>query len=1059
MSISSKLLLASMTSAFAVSAVAQVTTSSVSGRVADKNGNALQGAIVSAVHQPSGTRYTGVSNHDGRFTIQGMRTGGPYTVTISLIGHEKKSYSGLVLQLGQQLPLDVQLNDADAELGEVVVQSSSKRRAGAIENFSLESITQTATVDRHIYDIIRNAPMVQANKTGGLSIAGQNNRYNSFMIDGSVSNDVFGLSASGTNGGQSSANPISLDAIQEIQVSVAPFDVRQSGFTGGAINAVTKQGTNSFKGSAYGLYNNESMYGKYNLSAHDGAQYKPLSKQSTATVGATLGGPIVKDKLFFFLSAEQRKETYPSTYFPGYAPDALSEETAKKILEFYNKRTNKNDVYGSRSVDQKAVGILARLDWNINDQHKFALRWQHNDSFDQVYSASPYTFNFNNSGYSINNRTNSFVLELNSKLTDRIHNELRFSAAYVRDHRDVAYQGPTVQISNVPSADGKRKATVNIGTEYSSGVNYLNQDIYTLEDNLSMYLGDHTLTFGTHNEFYRMTNAFIQAANGAWYYNSLSDFENDTPWRMRYYYSDPALTNGDLKYAPLMHFAQWGVYAQDKWNVNNRLELTAGLRVDVPMALNNPMANPTYNKLATEKGFPLVGEMPSAKLMVSPRLGFRYWTDAARRSLLRGGVGMFTGRVPFVWLSNAYGNTGMELKKITINNKDVPNLSTAANDPHAAVQKAKAPAAEIVVIDKDFRYPQALRFNLAWEYTLPGAVKMTLEGLYSKNLNAIFYENLAVAPAGKVYAVAGNEASAVKYYSKITREYQNIINLRSVNKGYSYSLSALFEKDFDFGLGLRGSYTYGRSKSVNDGTSSVAASNWGYYVARDMQDAGELSNSRFDIPHRVMLQLNYTSPRYAQGLMSTEVGLTYNGSSGYRYSLVMNESADFNGDGQRGNSLLYIPTKEEVRTMDFTDHKGKALSPEALMAARQNVENWIMGDSYASEHRGQIAERNSNLSPWENEINLHLAQNFHLPKQYGKLQLSFDVMNFANMLNKNWGATYGNVYSIAPLGVSKVSTKDKVSTAQFFDNTQNATIRPSDIFSRWHMQVGLRYTF
>ncbi|MDO5074935.1 MAG: TonB-dependent receptor [Bacteroidales bacterium] len=1059
MSISSKLLLASVLPAFAVSAMAQVTTSSVSGRVADKNGSALEGAIVSAVHNPSGTRYTGVANQDGRFTIQGMRTGGPYTITISLIGHEKKIFSGLVLQLGQQLPLDVQLQDADSQLGEVVVQTSSKRRAGAIENFSLESITQTATVDRHIYDIIRNAPMVQTNKAGGLSIAGQNNRYNSFMIDGSVSNDVFGLAASGTNGGQSSANPISLDAIQEIQVSVAPFDVRQSGFTGGAINAVTKQGTNAFKGSVYGLYNNESMYGKYNQSAHDGIQYKPLSEQSSATIGATLGGPIVKDKLFFFLSAEQRKESYPSTYYPGYAPDALSQETADKILSLYKQRTGKNDSYGSRDVEQKAVGILARLDWNINDWHKLAVRWQHNDSFDEVYSASSRTFNFNNSGYSMNNVTNSFVLELNSKITDRIHNELRASAAYVRDHRDVAYQGPTVQINDVPTSDKKRKTSVNIGTEYSSGVNYLHQDIYTLEDNLSFYLGDHTVTLGTHNEFYRMKNAFIQAANGAWYYNNFEDFVADKPWRMRYYYSDPALTGGDLKYAPLMNFAQWGLYGQDKWNVNSRLELTAGLRFDLPMSLNEPMSNPTYNKFAQEKHFPLVGEMPSPKLMVSPRLGFRYWTDAARHSLLRGGVGIFTGRVPFVWLSNAYGNTGMELKKITISNKDVPNLETAANDPYAAVKSAKAPAAEIVVIDKQFRYPQALRFNLAWEYTLPANVKMTLEGLYSRNLNAVFYENLAVEPTGKAYAIAGNEASAVKYYSKITKEYQNIINLRSVNKGYSYSLSALFEKDFDFGLGLRGSYTYGRSKSVNDGTSSVAASNWGYYVARDMQDAGEVSNSRFDIPHRVMFQVNYTSPRYARGLMSTELGLTYNGSSGYRYSLVMNESADFNGDGQRGNSLLYIPTAAEVQNLVFTDHKGKALTPEALATARQNVENWIMGDSYAANHRGQIAERNSNLSKWENEINVHLAQNFHLPKQWGKLQVSLDVMNFANMLNKEWGATYGNVYSIAPLGVAKMNTKDGVSTAQFFDNTANATIRPNDVLSRWHMQLGVRYTF
>lgn len=1061
MSISKKVLLASLLPAVAVTTMAQVTTSSVSGRVVDVNNQVLQGAGVVAIHQPSGTRYAAVTNKDGRFTIQGMRPGGPYRIMVSLLGYEKKVFPGLFLELGSQLPLNVELSEADTELGEAVVQTTKKKRTGTIENFSLESITQTPTVSRHLYDVVKNAPMVQTNKAGGITIAGQNNRYNSFMIDGSVSNDVFGLAASGTNGGQSGANPISIDAIQEIQVSVAPFDVRQSGFTGGAINAVTKQGTNSFKGSAYWLFNNEDMYGRYSMLEEKSI---PLTEQSTNTLGFTFGGPIIKDKLFFFTSLENKKKIYPSTYYPGYSDRIISSSVADQIIDIYKQRTGITETYGQRDVVQQSLGFLTRIDWNINEKNKLAFRWQHNHSYDDAFSPSIRNFVFNNSAYRFTNNSHSLVLELNSELAENLHNEFRASATYVRDHRAVPYQGPNVTIQNVVADNSKySQSNVYIGTDYNSGVNYLKQNIFTIEDNLSIYSGDHTFTVGTHNEFYRMQNGFLQASNGSWSYSSLQDFINDTPYQFSYFYSDPTRTGGDLRYAPKMYFGQFGIYGQDKWNITPQLELTAGLRFDVPLSFNSPVENAEYNVFARQHGFALIGKMPSAKLMASPRVGFRWWTDTERRSLVRGGVGLFTGRVPFVWLSNAYGNTGVELKKVTISDNPAPNMTDYANNPLAGVANGKSAASDLVVIDKKFRYPQALRFNVAWEYRLPADIKMTIEGLYTRNLNAVFFDNLALQANGKnTYAVEGVEASATKNYAFLTRQYRSIINLRSVNKGYSYSLSTLLEKDFDFGLGVKASYTFGRSKSLNDGTSSVAYSNWQYYYAKDAQNTNELSYSRFDIPHRVMVQLNYTSPKYAFGRMSTEVGLVYNGSNGGRYSLLMNEGRlDYNGDGSRGNSLMYIPTTAEVAGLTFVDAKGKALTPEKLAQARENVENWILSDSYASKHRGQYAERNSNLTKWEHEVNLHFAQNFFLPKDWGKLQVSLDIMNFANMLNKKWGATYGNTYSVAPLGLAKL-TKDPVTgnnVATFYDNTVNASVNPNNIFSRWHMQLGVRYTF
>ena len=513
----SKLFLAAMATTITVCASAQVTTSAVSGQVIDETGQAVIGATVLAVHEPSGTQYGAVTNMDGRYTIQGMRTGGPYKIEISYVGYKKSTYTDLYLELGNTLGLNAKMEPSSELLDEVVVVADAKANAGASSNFSTQKIENTPTVDRNIYDIVKNMPMAMTSKNGGITFAGSNNRYNSFQIDGTVSNDVFGLAASGTNGGQTGANPISMDAIQEIQVVVAPFDVRQSGFTGGGINAITKQGTNTTHGSFYTYFNNQNMYGKYSA-IRDYAK-SPMTQQYTRTFGGTLGGAIVKDKLFYFVSAEGKKESYPSSIYPGYTSEYLTADVASQIANKYKELTGFEEGYSQRNVDQKSFGLLARIDWNINQDHKLAIRYQHNNSYDDSYGPSAYSYTFNNSSYRMNNKTNSIVAELNSHLGENLYNELRASASFIRDHRDVGYQGPTVQISNILGGDGQTNITANIGTEYSSGANLLDQDIYTFEDNLSWYLGDHTLTFGTHNEIYRIKNLFIQAVNVSWYYD------------------------------------------------------------------------------------------------------------------------------------------------------------------------------------------------------------------------------------------------------------------------------------------------------------------------------------------------------------------------------------------------------------------------------------------------------------------------------------------------------------------------------------------------------------
>ena len=1059
----SKILLTALASTLALSVSAQVTTSAVSGKVIDEMNEPVIGATVVAIHEPSGTLYGAVTNVDGRYTIQGMRTGGPYKIEISYVGYKTSAYTGISLELGNTFALNASMHPSSELLDEVVVVADAKTSAGAAHNFSTQKIESTPTVDRNVYDIVKNMPMAMPSKNGGITFAGSNNRYNSFQIDGTVSNDVFGLSASGTNGGQTGANPISMDAIQEIQVVVAPFDVRQSGFTGGGINAITKQGTNTTHGSAYTYFNNHNMYGKY--SAVRGYEKSPLNQQYTRTFGGTLGGAIIKDKLFYFVSAEAKKESYPSSIYPGYTDSYITNDVAKQIADQYKKLTGFDEVYNQRDVESKSFGLLARIDWNINKDHKLALRYQHNNSYDDNSGLGSSSYSFVNSGYRMNNKTNAIVAELTSHLGQNLYNELRASASFIRDHRDVAYQGPTVQIKNVLGGDQKTTNTVNIGTEFSSGANYLNQDIYTFEDNLSWYLGNHTLTFGTHNEIYRMKNLFIQAVNGAWYYNSLEDFMNDEPYQYSYKYTDPELTGGDTQWAPVMKSGQFGFYAQDKWDVTTNFNLTYGLRIDIPVVFNDPTENPKFNEYAAQQGFGVrVGETPSAKVLFSPRVGFRWYTNDSHKTLIRGGVGIFTGRVPFVWLSNAFTNTDMESKGTTIGNqdkdknwlKDAPQLGTYAKDPMGASNSANGKYyPDIVTVAKDFKYPQVFRANLAVEQMLPGDVKLTLEGVYSKTMNNVFFENLALTNNGeKVYAIPGVEASAAPRYSKEKSKYNSIINLRNTNKGYTYALSALLEKKFNFGLDLSASYTFGHAKSVNDGTSSVAYSNWKHNYSVDTNSKNELGFSKFDVPHRVMLQASYNSPKYLNGWTSTTIAVIYNGFSGSRYSLTMNEKSDFNGDRWSGNSLLYIPTEKELDQMLFTsvDSKGKPLKMTAE-ESRAAFKQWLENDSYAKNHRGQFAERNSNLSKWEHQIDLHLAQHIYNVQGVGKLEFTVDIINFANMLNKKWGASYDSAFNLSPV------TLEYFKDGKAYYSYNKAEIKKSDIGSRWHCQVGVRLTF
>lgn len=1053
-------LLTAMMLTCSLTILAQVTTSSINGKVVT-NGEEVIGATITAKHLPSGTVYNAVTNVHGRYTIQGMRVGGPYDVTISYLGLRTEEFHNIQLALGEASTFNVDMKEDSQLLGEVVVTGQSSFSAsGASSNFSLQQIENTPTVSRDIFDVAKLSPLVSS-KNGGISIAGMSNRYNSFQIDGVVSNDVFGLNSTGQNGTGAGGNPISMDAVEQIQVVASPFDVRQSGFTGGAINAITKSGTNKLTGTAFYYYTDENLYGRYNQLQ---GQTEKLKNQEKKTYGFTIGGPIIKDKLFFFASLERSIKEYPATYYAGMDGYFMTTDLAQAIVDKYEAYTGIRESYARNDISTKNTSILGRLDWNISNKHKLTIRYQLNKSNDEEYSGGQYTYYFHNSCQNKKNTTQSIVAELNSTLGENMYNEFRVSGNFVRDPREVGYQAPSVYITGGGIYDPATGTETMVGSNlklsmgpyYAAGINYINQDIWTIEDNFSWYAGNHTITAGTHNEFYRMKNAYYTYAFGQYNYTTFTDFFNDKPSQFTWNYSDQSIT-GTTEWAAPMNAGQLGFYLQDKWDVNTRFQATLGLRIDAPVYFNEPSWNHEFNlsSYAIENDV-IVGRAPKTTLMFSPRFGFRYYMDDAHRYTLRGGVGIFNGRAPFVWLENAWANAGIEKKGTTIYSPNAPKFSDYGLDtPAAAASVAgKATKPDINTVDREFKFPQVVRANLAFEALLPGDVKMSLEGLFSKNLNSVWFENLAIKDKGdKVYAVQGMESSAVPYYSYDIAGYNSIVNLTNTNKGYSYSLSAKFEKSFDFGLDLMASYTHSHSYSVNDGLSSQAISNWQMYPRID-PNKKVLSYSIFDQPHRVMLQASFNSKRYFKGLMQSHVSLTYNGTSGHRYSLVMSEgsySPTFNGDytvKSTSNELIYIPTTLELQKMEFKTEQDRLL-----------YDQWIEGDDYARTHRGQYAERNSHLTPWENQFDLHFTQDFFYLKNRGsKISLVFDIVNVANLLNRDWGTIHTSSYGYPILKVENVKTDDKGNRYGVFSFAgQHPQV--TDISSRWHMQLGMRVTF
>ena len=1033
---------------------AQVTTSSIAGKVTAQK-EPIIGATVVAIHEASGTRYGAITNIDGRFMMQGMRAGGPYKVEVSYVGYSTAVFNKINLQLGETYQLDIQLKESSELLDEVVVTGQkgvAASRTGAATSFSLKNIESVPTMSRSLNDITRLTPQATVNSNGAISFAGANNRYNSFQIDGAMNNDVFGLTSNGTNGGQASVEPVSLETIEQIQINIAPFDVRQSGFTGGGINAITKSGTNKFHGSAYFFGNTQALIGTTAGEMEEGKKRTKLDKQHDYQWGVTIGGPIIKDKLFFFANYEKTDKSYPTAYNVGDGSDFTLEETQRVLNILKDKTGGKyNANFDPKDIYTRSDKVGTKIDWNINDRNKFTARYSFVGAQRYNFSRSYSKLNASDVAFVFTNKTHSLTAELNSRIGDNMNNEARFSYVRVRDNREP--QGDIFPAITVK----KGASSMLLGTEYSSCANRLDQDIFTLSDKFSVLLGNHSLIFGTHNEMYQFENLFIQNLYGAYTFNSIDDLENGVVNNYYYGRSKVDVTGRD-DWAPSFGAMQLGFYAQDTWNATNRFTLTYGIRMDIPIFLDTPTKNDTFNNTDIAKNYGVyTNRKLSSTPLWSPRLGFRWKLTDDGRALLRGGLGVFTGRIPFVWLSNSFSNTGMEFEKYSLYSNDIKKLGDAFyfnTDPKGQaemLQNATASTTEVDVFSKDFKFAQNLRANLAFEYMLPGDVKMTLEGLYSKTLNDIYYRNLNYEMDGD--ATVGSTYPSLSFdnrpmFKKQNAGYTDIMLLDNTSKGYTYNVSLKLEKSFNFGLDVMAAYTYGESKSINSATSSVAYSNWRYNETTGNSNAPELSVSDYSIPHRIVASLSY-GKEYAKRFKST-VSLVYTGQSGAPYNVTY--YGDLNGDGSNGNDLVFIPTDEQIDAMQF-----KATPKLDADQQKADLKAFLGSAKYLKDHRGEYYERNSDRMSFEHHFDFRFLQDFkfRVAKETHTLQFSVDIMNVGNLLNRKWGLeSYMSNNSYSPITYSKGGE---------FQYTQGDKYDPfkeiSNISSRWRCQLGLRYIF
>ena len=1038
-----------------------VTKSAINGMVTDDKGEALTGANVVALHEPTGTSYGAAVREGGLFDIPNMRVGGPYTVTVSFVGYQEQKEENVYLNLGQTARLNFSLAESamTTEAIEVVAEQDAvlnSDRTGAATFINPNQVTEMPSIKRSTRDLTRLDPR----SDGNFSFGGKNWLYNSISVDGSYFNNAFGLDDPAP-GGQTNAEPIPFDAVEQVQVSVAPFDVREGGFTGAGINTVTKSGTNLYKGSLYGFYRNADLQGN-KVKGNEVLANPDLTYYQS---GFTASGPVIENEMFFFINGEVERREDPGSNFvadrdgnvefgESRVRAATMDSIRQRMIQVYNYDPGEYEGYIHKTENEK---LLMKLDWNIDESNNASLRYNYLDArrdlgphpfvlsiFGTGRGPNENSLPFQKSGYQINNQINSFAFELNSR-SDQWAN--RFFASYnqFRDFRDPFSEPfPTIEIAE----NGVTYTT--IGHEPFSANNILDSDILQFTNNFSYFMGDHVLTFGATYETWAFYNSFNIFRNGLFGFNTwpggtafptLQDFWDAT---------DPSLPDslrtdfrGMIGSGPFkgedIDVGQFAIYVQDEYVMSPTFNVSLGLRVDFPIYLNNLKANPFST------GLTLLDEndnsetqdqskMPDATPVISPRVGFNWDVHGDRSMQLRGGTGIFAGKAPFVWIGNNISNPGAN-----------PNLP------------AHLRSFDLNAMDPDFKWPQSWTTNLAVDHKLPWGVLGTLEFVYGKDLAAPYVRNadliapVRTLPDGRPYF--GGAGS-----NELNPDGAGAYIIDNSTEGYNYNITAQFRKVFDFGLSTILSYSYLEAKNLMKST-EIASVLWAENPTKGDPNKPELGYSEFGNRHRIIGAANYKY--YWDSNWATSFGLFFEfaegnrfaGAGGNRYSFTY--SGDVNGDGSGGNDLIYVPnSSSDIILVDDPVH-----GTEAQQWSRLNA--FIEQDDYLKEHRGEIVDRFGALNPWFGNIDLRILQDFSIMAGDEKhtFQLSLDILNVANLLNSEWGVRQV-ASSAATSPLSLVDHNGPNGAPRFnFTGPEKTYVDDPSILSRWRAQIGLRYFF
>lgn len=1043
---------------------AQVTTSSFTGKVKDKKGEEIPGATVYLVHEPTGTKYGASTQVNGNFTLANMNPGGPYSLTVSFVGYAPFKQSNLYLTLGSNPFVSVEIQEENTQLKEVVVKADKGgTRSGAITSLNETTIKAVPTLNRSLTDMTRLTPQGSSSN----SFAGTNFRYNNVTVDGTINNDAIGFSpslggqsgTSGMPGSSTRTNPISLDAIQDVQVYVAPYDVKIGNFTGGSINAVTRTGTNQVKGSVYGYGRNALITGPNN--AGDGS--KIPSNYSDYQTGFRLGLPIIKNKLFFFTNQEITKRNEPLFYGSNDPNALINAATATQISDFLKTKYGFDPgAAGDYSIYSQSNKFFNRLDWNISEKHQLSIRNSYVASEATNLERDAANFRFGSMDFKQVNRNNSTVAELKSHYGN-------YSNSFILGYSDISdYRVPLSSNVAFPQVEiANNGGTIFLGNDREATVFNMKQKTLEITNNFTWFKGNHTFLVGTHNEIYNINYGFVNSWNGRVAYKSLADFFASNVNRVRGAYS---FTNNDRDYIYNNPYASYKVglyslYFQDEIQVNERLKLSPGLRFDLaqtdsptlsPQSANTPADPNAGTTYVAATPLSQINNKIFGQVLLSPRIGFNYDVKGDRSLILRGGSGVFTGRIPFAWLGYAFYNDGVGYGAFDVNNVAGKNKGDVLADGAKtfAFNNGQKSLTQVDAMANNFKMPQVLRSSFAIDKQING-YKITLEGIYTKTLSDLKFQQVNLKDSVKYFSYDTQRQMPI-YLSggangqRLNTGFSNAYELSNTSQGHRYSLTAQISKTYTFGLNFMAAYTYGRSYDITNGIRNSMESNWQLNQSLSPNDP-KLSYSNFDIRHRIIAQFGYTKP-WKNGSSTTLSGVI-SAQSGNPFTWGFVNSTLANTPQAAG--LAYIFKDEAEATKYFVDDA--KLGTAAAQA--KAFMNFVNADEYLSTRKGDFTERNGGRTPWNATMDLKLLHTIKLPGSHD-IQLSLDIINASNLINSSWGRIYfspNTFNSTASLGLTRTNSGAADPLFKFSNPTTPYSV--DQLASRWQMQMGLRYSF